>query len=230
MSHKNNKHTFKLTYSEYYSKIFESYDAATVEQRPKTEDELFDIYVTSTDPILDFTKDLLKLDTKALDNEVRAMFGHLSEYRLSDGKDRGELQKAYGHFRRLNIDMFKIICDEFDKALLHWLKKYSHYDYRNMKEDFLKALVQQYLKAHSEYLNAQQEERVGSDYNKHQIVSIYHSAAKQYIDVWRLLAQYKKQTVIVKIKRISKVAVSSAFTIAGIIWSTWEIFHMVNMV
>lgn len=225
------KQKFKLPiFDKKYIEIFDNYKSAVIEQRPVTEESLYNIYVENTDPILFFAKKLLRRKTVVLDNEVRAMFGHLSEYRLSDSTDRGELQKAYGHFRRLNIDMFKIICDEFDKAFLLWLKKYSHYDYRNIKNDFLESLVQKYLSAHKDYLKAQQEERVGSDYDKHQIVSLYYLAAKQYIDAWELLSKYKKQTAKVKNTRILKVSASSAVTVAGIIWSVCEVLHMFNII
>ncbi len=218
------KRRFKLPiFNERYIEIFENYKSAIIEQRPNTEDALFDLYVIYTDPILDFTKRLLQHNTVTLNNEVRAMFGHLSEYRLSDGEDRNELQKAYGHFRRLNIDMFKLLCDEFDKAFLRWLKKFSHYEYRNMKSDFLHSLVQQYLKAHSEYLNAQKQERVGSDFEKHKIIDMYYSAAMQYMLAWELLSKYKKQTIKIKWIRIAKVSVSSLSMLAGIIWTIYEL-------
>ena len=104
-------------------------------------------------------------------NEIRAILGHLSQYRMSNYNiDKNDLRKAYGHFRRLNLDLLKILCDIFNKNLYKILTQQYKYDLRNVKDDYLVNFDKKYITARRLYLKAQREESSGSDRNKHNII------------------------------------------------------------
>ena len=84
--------------------------------------------------------------------------------------DKNDLRKAYGHFRRLNLDLLKILCDIFNKNLYKILTQQYKYDLRNVKDDYLVNFDKKYITARRLYLKAQREESSGSDRNKHNII------------------------------------------------------------
>ena len=116
--------------------VLKKYDFEIVNQVPFSEKELMVFYENYTDPLLTEARRLTNDNIFVLGNEMRAMLGHLADYR-QNLQYRKNLKDAYGHFRRLNVDAFKIICDEADKSLLRYLKKHVHYDFRNVNSSFL---------------------------------------------------------------------------------------------
>ena len=142
--------------------VLKKYDFEIVNQVPFSEKELMVFYEKYTDPLLTEARRLTNDNIFVLGNEMRAMLGHLADYR-QNLQYRKNLKDAYGHFRRLNVDAFKIICDEADKSLLRYLKKHVHYDFRNVNSSFLFEYSQKYFKAKSLYLKAQVAEKTGSD-------------------------------------------------------------------
>lgn len=115
------------------------------------------------------------------------MLGHIAEYRINNDGTKNDLEKANGHFRRMTLDILKVICDVFDESLLSNLKKSYKTDFRNINKDYLEEYSEQYFKAKNYYIQAQSDERTGADSNKHNIISKYYLAAKSYIR----LKQYK---------------------------------------
>lgn len=199
--------------------IIKSYNPITVNIQPKTERELLNIYYKYTDVLYQYLRYNVDNFMHALNNEIRAMLGHLAEYRISDTGDKRDLDKAYGHFRRLNLDALKILCDEFDRTLSKKLKQQYKYDYRNTCADYLKEFGERYIKAKNLYIKAQEDERVGCDSHTHNIIKLYYDAAKEYI----LLKQYydSKKKVIQKAKReiIIKRFIMGILTVIGIVSS-----------
>jgi hypothetical protein len=145
-----------------------------------------------------------------LGNEARAMFGHLADYRLNPQK-RKNLLDAYGHFRRLNLDAFKIICDELDKFLFSYFQKHYHYDYRNVRRNFLLEYSKKYFAAQKAYLDAQVKEQTGSDRLVGNIIEEYFQAAKLYVDLFIFLQENNSGLEKTKWKAVAK----STFVVVG---------------
>lgn len=172
--------------------FLEQYNADKVNTQPNTEKELLSLYFNYTDPLLTYVRELNSDNVFSLGNEARAMFGHIADYRLESGA-RKNLSDAYGHFRRLNIDSFKIICNKFDECLFSYLLHHFHYDYRKVQESFLKDYSSKYFNAQKLYLDAQKKERTGSDRVSENIIAAYYDAANAYVDLFVFLqSSYKK--------------------------------------
>ena len=219
--------------------ILESYEACLLNTIPKSEAELFQRYQKNTEILYQYLRAVTVDFIYPLNNEIRAMFGHLAELSKSEYRDVRELERANGHFRRLNIDALKMICDDFDKYFWKKLNKHSKYDYRNVDSKYLEEFGAKYFKAQKAYLNAQENESVGSDskdevgkeelsekdkkVQQHNVIKLYHDAVKEYI----LLKQFYmgRRRIIESEQRKTnfKKIVSGVIVAFGLVISAWEI-------
>lgn len=175
--------------SEHLIKLLEGYDYDLLNKQPYSEKELYKYYEKYTDLIVTESRRFTGNNVFPLSNEVRAMLGHLADYRV-DPSYRRNLENAYGHFRRLNIDAFKILCDEADKSLLGYLNRHKFFDFRNVNSDFLRDYATRYFKAKNLYIDAQKSERTGSDRQSGNALKKYCDACLEYA---RLLEYQKKE-------------------------------------
>ena len=186
-----------------------SYDCDIVNQKPCDENVFWDMLFNYTISLYNYTRNCFDSQVFAVANEIRALLGHMSDYAMSLGKDRRNFEKAYGHFRRINLDLLKILCDEFDKAIALFIDQCYKFDLRNVDSKFLETLLTNYVKAKEAYIDAQKNERVGSDSDQN-IIELYFTAAKGYGDT---LLYYIKNKDIVK-KAIKKARIKSGCSIA----------------
>lgn len=178
-----------------------TYDASLVNVQAKTVPELYSYFYSNSDAVYQYVRLLIDGNEFAVSNEIRAMLGHLAEGELNcKGVGKHELKNAYGHFRRMNIDVLKMLCDELDKALSWWLQKHYHYDYRKQEEEFLPTFSENYVSAKRKYKKARLLESVGSDSknNKFNIIELYYQAACAYID---LFALYRRKHAMIEKKK-----------------------------
>lgn len=197
--------------------LLKEYSAEAVNTTPKTEKELLSAYKMHGDILYQYVRATVNHFVHAISNEIRALLGHLSEYRVSGtSPGKRDLDKAYGHFRRMNLDALKIICDEFDRTLAKTLKRQCKYDYRNAVKDYLLDFGEKYIRARDLYLEAQKEERVGCDSHTHNIIELYYNAAKEYILLKQFYQSNKKKTKKVQRVCIIKKVIVTAFTFLGI--------------
>jgi len=203
--------------------IINSYDAGLINSEPKSVEELFNMYQQHTDILYQYVRLNINYFMFSLNNEIRAIFGHISEYEVSNDpkiKER-ELEDAYGHFRRLNLDAFKYVCNKYDMVLFKEMKKQYKFDYRNVKVGYLKEYAKKYFEAKTAYIQAQQEERVGSDRNVHNVIQLYHTAAKAYIELLHFSENNKdtinKEQFKAKMKKVRNGFITG-FSIGVTIW------------
>ena len=189
-----------------------------INSQPKTERELLDLYLRFTDPIVTHARVMSDDTIFVLGNETRALLGHLADYNQTPD-NRKNLSDAYGHFRRLNLDTFKIICDELDQYLLNYLESHYHYDYRSVNKKFLSDYVAKYFVSQNAYLDAQTTERTGSNRCSNNIIEKYHAAAKAYADLFLYLKNNKSGIEFVKWKEIVTIAIETVILILGVIQS-----------
>lgn len=200
--------------------ILHEFDIQQVDTTPFTEEELYRCYANNTDKVYQYLRLTVVTWLFPLSNEIRAMLGHIADYRICDvNDDKRNLEKAYGHFRRLTLDAFKVLCDEFDLSLsLHLRKEYS-YDYRMVCTDYLKQFAEKYVIAKNLYIKAQSEEKLGADQGKHNVIEMYHAAAKEYILLNQFYQEKKQAIIAVKKKANIKKALQLSGVIFGIIIS-----------
>lgn len=179
--------TGTMTVEELENYIIAEFNADLINQRPATVADLLKYYSENTYYIYQYLKLVTDKQLDFASNELRAMLGHIAEYRINHDGTKNDLEKSYGHFRRMTLDILKVICDVFDESLLSNLKKLYKTDFRNINKDYLKEYSEQYFKAKNYYVQAQSDERTGADSNKHNIISKYYLAAVSYIR----LKQYK---------------------------------------
>lgn len=195
--------------------MLDAYDTEEVNRLPFTEKELHKMYVEYVDPIICCARELAQDNIFTLGNEVRAMIGHISDYRMNPTQKKN-LEDAYGHFRRLNIDTFKIMCDEFDKVFLKYLQKHYHYDFREVHSTFLYEYSKMYFEAKNTYLKAQLGEHVGSDRLAGNVIQLYHSAARKYVELLVYFQEQHKGLEKGKWKFIISISISTVFAVIGL--------------
>ncbi len=193
-----------------------NYDFNQLEIEPSGINELMEYYLHSTDPVYSSMRKVFTISFEVIDNEIRAMLGHCVDIDISNPQDKN-LDKAYSHFRRMNIDSFKIICDEIDKFYTRWFKTHYKCDFSNMRTDFLQCITEKYCTAKSLYIQAQHEERVGSDFNKHKILKEYSEAALAYVLMYKLYVQYRKKVQRVKIYSIVRRCVMGVVAVVSLV-------------
>lgn len=161
-----------------FQKALDNYQPDILEIPPKMPNEIY-CYYAHIDNMYVWLKNAYNDDLCVLCNEIRSILGHLSEYDLRDEKDKDNLQKAYGHFRRLSIDTLKILCNGLHEFFDRWIRKHAYYDYSNVDSEYFQKYVILYNKAHKAYIDVQKVENLGSDRNN-RIIKKYHEAACQY--------------------------------------------------
>ena len=203
--------------------IIKSYKPDVINCEPKSERDLLSNYQSYTAQLYEYICCLYAF-AFPISNEIRAMLGHLSEYRSSGKNNRRELHNFYGHFRRANLDALKIICNELDRSLLIILQKQYIYDYRNVYVNYLKEFSRMYFDAKAAYLEAQEKESVGSDRNTHNIFELYYSATRQYILLKHFYEEHKKKIRKIKILSFVKKGICWCCSVFGIIVTVLGLF------
>ena len=197
--------------SEIETLIIESFDADKIDVKPKTEKELLLYYAEYTDILFQYLRVIVDEQLFYISNEIRALLGHLSDYRVYSDITKNNLEKAYGHFRRMNLDAFKTLCDMFDDALSRQLRKDYTLDYREVSSDYLEKFSQMYFSARESYLEAQTNERTGSDSHVHNILGQYYIAIKKYIELKQYYMENKSDIKRIKRKVIFSRIIASVF-------------------
>lgn len=160
--------------------------------KPKTERELYGYYCFYEDIVIQYLRLKHKKFIRPLSNEIRAIMGHLAQYNDTSNINKRELEKAYGHFRRLVLDSFKIICDSYDDALYKAMKRQQHYNLNKVGIDYLQEYSKLYIKAKQLYISAQKCEKTGSDSTSdNNIILSYHKACVEYIKLKQLYCKNK---------------------------------------
>ena len=199
------------------NEALQKYDYKLLNVCPMTMNELYGYFCEHINPIFNAVRKLFNDNIACVENEIRAFFGHISDYVISQYDSRKNLEKAYGHFRRINLDIFKIICNELDKAIIGWLVDHYQYDYREANSSFLSTFAQEYFEAKKLYTAAQIKERVGSNSDVQNILKIYCEAAHGYVSV--LVYYHENKNVIEKAKNLEclKKVGAAAFYLVGIV-------------
>lgn len=180
--------------------LLKEYNYDEINQKPFTEKQLYQYYQKNATLFLRYYRKVMGEPSFELSNEIRAMLGHLADYRLKEESLKTNLEKAYGHFRRLNIDAFKILCDEYDKFFSKELSRFYKYDFSEDTASFLEKYLKFYFKAREQYLEAQNAEDVGSN-NTNNVYKYYFDALRAYIELKDYYLK-ERQTVIVRKRKI----------------------------
>lgn len=209
-----------LFIEELENKIISDYadKAEGLDTKPMTESQLLGMYDSYTLPLYEYLDRLFGFPY-AICNEIRAMLGHLSQYNSDKQSNRNELEKAYGHFRRVNLDSLKVICDEFDRSLSYSWNKDTKYDFRDFQRDYIEEVGNRLICARKSYLEAQESESVGSDSGVHNVFQLYYEAAVNYIELKQYYIKCKRNKYYKKVKRgtIIKHVSTIILTLYGII-------------
>lgn len=197
--------------------ILKDFDADAINQKPQTEKELYQYYAQYTDILVQYLRLKVTSILRPLTNEVRALFGHLTDQNTEEQIDHRELEKAYGHFRRLTLDSFKILCDEYDNFLSQKMASQYRYNFNSVNVNYLKDYSSMYISAKEAYIIAQQAEKTGSDSTgEENVIKLYHTACKKYIELKRHYCNNKKK--INRVRRWEKGLLIA--TVASFVFST----------
>ena len=106
-----------ITVSQLEEYILNYFDADKINQKPETVSDLLRYYKDTTDYLYQYLRCVSDKELIFASNELRAALGHIAEYRINNDGTKNDLEKAYGHFRRMTLDILKVICDVFDEVL-----------------------------------------------------------------------------------------------------------------
>lgn len=190
-----------------FENALSAYNPDRLEVTPKKPNEIYQYYIC-VDEMYVWLKNAYEDDLCVLCNEMRAILGHLSEYKIENEPQKKNMDKAYGHLRRLSIDTLKTLCDAFDKAFDLWINKHAHYDYRNIDNEYFPQYVKLFNEAHYAYLDAQKVENLGSD-RENNIIKKYYKVAELY---YRLYAHHMDD------RRIRIEKITRRFKVNNVIW------------
>lgn len=196
---------------EKFQESIQNFNALQLEIEPKTPSQIYRYY-QYIDKLYIWIKKAYCNDLSVLNNEMRAILGHLSEYNALHDAPTQNLTKAYGHLRRLSIDTLKITCNGLDLFFQEWINKYSHYDFRDTDGQYMPRYMKLYYSAHRQYMKVQKIESNGSD-RQHHIIKEYYEVVKLY----QILYQYHLNARRRKIeRRVRLIQISQFFCIGGI--------------
>lgn len=207
-----------------FQQALNRYQPDLLEISPQTPNEIYLDYA-HIDNMYIWLKNAYNDDLCVLCNEIRAILGHLSEYDPTNDKCKENLQKAYGHLRRLSIDTLKILCNGLDEFFDRWIRKHAYYDYSNTDNEYFPKYVTLYNTAHQAYIEVQQAENLGSDRGNN-IIKLYHDAAKKY----GLLYKYhlndrrmkiEKTTLMLNVNKILWIVCTSLLVILSVLGSIY---------
>ncbi len=181
--------------------ILKDFDSELLNTKPFTEKELYLYYAMYSDIVVQYLRLAVRNELRPLTNEVRAVLGHLTEKNTDTHVDQRELEKAYGHIRRLTLDAFKILCDEYDDFFVKTMMKQYHYNFNSVDVRYLQNYSSLYIQANKAYTLAQQAEKTGSDSTgTENIIQLYHIAAKNYIELKQHYVKNKRKINRVRLK------------------------------
>lgn len=171
------KKTKSIATSEAFNEFQDALESFQPEILETTAEEPLDIYdyYSKIDKLYVWLKNAYGTNLQSVENEMRATLGHMSEYE----SDHDNLQKAYGHIRRMAIDLLKILCNGFDQEFEEWIITHAAFDYNNQDNLYMPEYIKMYNDAHREYLSVQQKENLGSNKGNH-IINKYYEAATLY--------------------------------------------------
>ena len=161
------------TYSEFETSL-KAFQPETLEIPVTTPGQIY-AYYSKIEGLYTWLRNAYDSDLQSIENEIRATMGHMSEYE----SDHENLQKAYGHIRRMAIDVLKILCNGFDKEFEEWIITHAEFDYNTQDNLYIPMYVKMYNQARQEYLDAQMKENMGSNRSNH-IIEKYYKAAELY--------------------------------------------------
>lgn len=189
--------------------FLDKYDPELLDTMPKSDVQLLNYYAKCTDDLYKYLQLVVDYNLFVISNEIRAILGHMAEFILNNGvPNKKNLEKAYGHFRRLNLDAMKILCDKYDSFFSKMLKKQYGYDYRKVAPQYLYDFSTQYYLARDSYMQAQKQEKSGIDSEHHNILKFYYDAAVKYIKLKNIYMENKAEINKVRVKSKLKKVVS----------------------
>ena len=214
-----------MNISKLEKKILTEYDCNKIDTKPSTENELLVCYYEYTSNLYKYVRFIEKnYFLHGISNEIRAMMGHLADYRnKKETNSKRNLEKAYGHFRRANLDLLKLLCNQMDKIYFRKMQWQYKFDYRKVCNTYLLEFSQKYICAKQKYEVAQKEENLGTDSGVHNIFELYYNAGTEYISLKQFCDQNEKQIRRVQVGEILKGVVVSSSGCFGIIVAILQI-------
>lgn len=183
-----------------HKNLINYYDPAIINETPMSSIMLYNYYYDHTKYLIDYVESEFNEVPYVLNNEIRAMFGHLSKHSTRFDLSNFELKKAYGHFRRLNLDAFKLLCNEYDIFFSSFLNKSYKYSFKKIDKDFILNYATAYYLARKKYLDAQNCESVGSNSDEN-VYKAYLEAFQKYMEL--------KEIHMNKIKDINEIIIKT---------------------
>lgn len=174
-----------------YSNAIKDLDAIYSKPKYKIEQKFLFCYFNFTKALLLYIKKIIGETPYVLSNEIRAIYSHLVDFGTADWHDQPNIEKAYGHLRRLALDTMKIICDEYDKFFLRYIHKYSKFNLKKVCSDFLRQFEIYHTEARKLYAIAQDTERLGTNSGGAEYQAYYDAVCK-FIDLRQFVSKYHK--------------------------------------
>ncbi len=184
-------------------------------------DEVFKAYIEDINPFIVQFEILRNEFPIELQNEIRAIYGHLARASIAETPEQAErnIQKIKSHTKRALLDCYKYSCIIFTDNYFDFFERYKGVDLSYLENGkFLSDVQSLYNKASNRYLEAKKAET--SNMSEEELFALFQDAYNNYVDVEQKIRSVEDSASFLKHKATRKdllAKLSFGVGIAGVI-------------
>jgi len=187
-------------------------DSSFLTQYKQDLDEIFRAYLEDINPFIVLFEAQRNEFPLELQNEIRAMYGHLARAAIAETPEQAErnIQKIKSHTKRALLDCFKYSCVIFSDSYTDFFKRYEGVDLSYLEDGrFLPEIHAHYNKAKDAYFEAKQAET--SNISEESLFNLFQKAYNLFASLAERLNSVEHSAVFLKHKatRRDRLAVAS---------------------
>ena len=180
-------------------------------------DEVFQVYLDDINPFIVQFEILKNEFPIELQNEIRAMYGHLARAAIAATPEEAErnLAKIKSHTKRALLDCYKYSCIIFSDQYEEFFRDYHGVDLTYLEAGNFLRRVHQLREAATEQLKAAKCAET-SNISEDTLFELYQEAYNQFADIDQILEEARKHADFLKHKASMKSIGSAVSLVVGL--------------
>lgn len=181
------------------------FNSSFLVSRKQELDEIFKAYVEDINPFIVQFEVLYNEFPIELQNEIRAMYGHLARAAIAETPEIAErnIQKIKSHTKRALLDCYKYSCIIFTDNYAAFFERYKGVDLSYLEDgQFLPDVRAHYAKAKDAYFEAKIAET--SNISENQLFDLYQTAYNRFASLDERLHSVEDSAAYLKHKATQK--------------------------
>lgn len=191
-------------------------DSSFLTEYKRDLDEIFRAYLEDINPFIVLFETQKNEFPIELQNEIRAMYGHLARAAIAETPDQAErnIQKIKSHTKRALLDCFKYSCVIFSDSYTDFFKRYEGVDLSYLEDGrFLPEIYAHYNRAKKAYFEAKRAET--SNMSEDQLFDLFQDAYNQFASLDKRLCSVEDSASFLKHKATKRDRLAMASFIVG---------------